>query len=121
MSVQLGENDYFVCFWNCEIPDEVNFLMILLRNTQWVIQYRFRYIKDNKIFGSADKRNFYKATVSLNMPLEEVLKACDAIWHELVKKGFQKAIRQKINGDIDKFVKVLKKYPDLFHLKKIPI
>ena len=119
MSFQLRENDYIVCFWHCEIPDDIDFLMILIRNTRWVIQYRFRYIKDSKIWGSTDKKSFYKGTAPLSTSLEKMLKACDTIWHILIKKGFQKAIRQTINGDMDKFTKVLKKYPDLFHWKKI--
>jgi len=74
--IELNEESYVVGFWFIQghLPGggpHVNFLACLLKEGEgWKLKYRFLYIKDDKIVGSADTFSNWSATLP-PMPEEE--------------------------------------------------
>jgi hypothetical protein len=117
MSFQFEENDFFVHFWFAEDIKGDNFLMFLRKTTEcWKIDYRFRYKRDAKIFDSGDIKSFYEVKVELAVPEEKLMAGCremgNAIFTHCIRR-FDKAI----DGNLDTLTKILKQYPDIFHMQ----
>lgn len=120
MSFKLDEKDHIVCFWMADDFDDNNFLMLLRRRDgHYVIDYRFRYVKDNRVFDSDDEKNFYQAKFKdLDVTETVAVETCQKMF-SVVGTGFSlRNICQRVDGGMDEFVEAMSKY-ECFHVKTL--
>lgn len=96
--MEFFKDDYILGFWvGGSEKFKSDFLMtVLKRKDEWLVEYRFRYHVDEKVFGSEDKKSFYgfkfkgeeeKLMVGLNQLLEYIKIKYDIEFYE-VRGGF---------------------------------
>ncbi len=64
MTICIQEGTYFHGIWVIDTPD-VNYMACLSKpdGGKWKFQYRFRYITDDKVWDSDDKKSWYSMTM----------------------------------------------------------
>ncbi len=64
MTIELTDDSYILGFWYCHDPLTQNDWMLCMQRSRktgkWHADYRFRYRQDDKIFGSEDKKSWYR-------------------------------------------------------------
>lgn len=111
MTIKIEKTDHVVHFWYAEDLDGNNFLMILCKKpTCWRLDWRFRYVKGEKVFGSKDKKVFYHALAGLQVPESQAIGEAQETF-ELTKEQFcMKRISQRVNGGPEVFHKIFNKF-----------
>lgn len=119
MSIKLDEKDFIIKFWRAE-SFKGNALMILLRRREGTmfIDCRVRQKKDDKIWNSIDEKVFYHWKVVQGTTEDEALKKCNDLWFETTRIFSCHCFSQVINGDVPKFIEMLKQYTTLYHEKR---
>lgn len=121
MTVELNEKDHIVCIWQADDLDGNNFLMLLRkRDGCYLIDYRFRYRRDEKVFDSKDEKSFYNCVCKPETTETEVFEACKHVFLLISERYCIHSFCQRVDGDLAKFEAVLKKY-ECFHIKTMPL
>ena len=103
--MEIRENDYILGTWFAEDYQGNNWLMTIKRDkndeVNWQGEYRFRYKVDNKIFNSADTKNFMAFEVKGSE--EEVLKKMEDL-AMIIKIKYKKRFKfVDVRGGVEKF------------------
>lgn len=87
--ITIEPDGFYVGMWQAAIKGG-DFMAVMYLNREekhWEALYRFRYHKDDKVFGSADSRNWYKITMS-DDTTDAKLRGIEAL-NSLVKIGME--------------------------------
>lgn len=117
MAIHIKKDDYISCFWIADDLDNNNFLMILRKSKgRWLLDCRFRYVKDEKVWDSADRKMFYQFKSNPGTSESEMLETCQEIFQITSKQYYMNSICQHVDGDGAKFLEAMDKY-EQFHSK----
>ena len=102
MTIRLDENDHVVCFWLADSLEDDNFLMLLrLRDGRYVVDYRFRYKRDDVAFDSKDEKHFFQATFNdPDVTEAKVVETCQEMFLVICAGYPLRNVCQRIDGDI---------------------
>jgi len=106
MSMSLEKDDYILGVW-CLAGAKANWLCIVVKRAdEWVIQYRFRYFRDDKAFDSQDKKSFFVARADGEKSESEIIESVDNIVSTMMDKGFGKTLERSMirSKDMDDFM-----------------
>lgn len=102
------ENDYIIGLWVAEDIVHNNFLMMLWeREDILMVEYRFRYLRDTKLWNSKDEKHFYKAEAVPGTSREEVLKSLCSMFKLVQTKYPLGPGYLPVEGDVEKLIEVL--------------
>jgi hypothetical protein len=106
--MEFQPDDYILAVWFAE-TDGGDFLMSVKKakgSDVWDGEYRYRYIKDDKIFDSEDEKSFYTMAIP-DKTEEEVESILDGMFDlmKLKYSGYNEKLT--IKGDINKFNKAM--------------
>lgn len=82
MTIEIEPGRYFSHFWfvSCDTKD---WLACLWREdapgSEWHLQYRFRYYRDDEVFDSEDEKSHYSATAPATLSEEFIVRNVDEI------------------------------------------
>lgn len=111
MTIRLEENDHVLYFWHATAINDDEFLMMLYeRDGRWTIDCRFRYIKDNE-------KSFYHVECKRDTSEETATELCRFVFEQTNETYCMNRVCQRIDGDLHKFIEVMKKY-DYFLVRK---
>lgn len=119
--MEIKPNDYILGMWFAEDMEGNNFLASVKKTTEkWECEYRFRYIKDDNIFDSKDEKSFYRFTVGIEAPEEQVKGAMEMLFKciKIKYNKFSEAVL--VQGNVDKFFKAVEGKP-WCNMKKMPL
>lgn len=89
MAIELKTGDYFLGCWTLHSPIRNWLAIIVKRDDRWLIQYRFRYFKDDKIgTDSKDERKFFAVSCDGDTPESKVIDNLRTIMATLKAAGF---------------------------------
>jgi len=119
--MKLEECDYILGCWFAENDKGDNWLMTIKRvkdkSKDWEMEYRFRYKKDDKIWGSSDKKNWYGGIIRNQSEKEIIDTATQA--HEIIKKRFSRVSKYvEVKGDLKRFAYLMAQ-EDWCNMKKL--
>ena len=118
--MELKENDYIVGVWF--LHNEISDIMITLikREEKWLLSVRLRFYRDDKVWGSEDKKKFFTLPVPSCLTEEKVIEDVK-ILAEAAEREFNYKIEYlEIKGDFNKFMFLMAEQP-WAHIKTIPI
>jgi hypothetical protein len=75
----------------------------LIPNEKYLLTYRFRYYKDDKVFDSEDTKNWYEGTVSGTR--NYVVQSFRQVANKLAAKAIEPLYELMNDGDLGAFVK----------------
>lgn len=86
--MRIGENDYVLGMWVIPSQDNTKDFMLtaVKRDDTWVVEYRFRYYMDKKVFGSSDRKSVYSFQVEGSAPESKVITLIDKLTGEVNKE-----------------------------------
>ena len=125
--IDLHDGDYILGMWVVEVIGNVNWCMhaVKRKSGEWDVGCRFRFIEDDKIFGSKDRKKFFTADVSLIKDDEGIEKFCDDQYQHYIKCVMLENPDEKIEcehleirGDITRFAEMLGS-SKFFHAKEL--
>lgn len=105
--MEMKEDDYILGVWFAEAPNNDNFMLTLKRDDSpknWIGEYRFRYLVDDKAFNSDDKKSFYGIKIkdkTENQVIKEMNKALKYVHKEKYTKRNEFV---EIKGGLEKFM-----------------
>ncbi len=121
MGFEFNEKSYISQFWVAADYNDNNFLMFLHKGEEkWIVDYRFRYVKDDKIWNSSDEKSFYRFGAPLTYSEDEMLEKLNQMF-ELISCRYQRAFSQQVRGGFDKCMEMMKRYPEIFHTKEMSV
>lgn len=107
--MEIKDTDYILCFAiGNSAPKRENgktsdfLLSCLKRDNEWLVEYRFRYHKDNKVFDSEDKKSFYNISL-IDKPEEYIISTLNQ-FIEVVRVKYPDTELTLVQGDTDKFM-----------------
>lgn len=111
--IEIKEGNYYVGIWFIGGQEKDWMLCLYREGDEWKIQYRWRYYKDQKAFGSKDEKSWYGFNVSVSSRTEkEMMGKIDVIAKKLaedMKSPLEIVMIQ--SGDIEFVTKVLTAQP----------
>lgn len=124
MTIEIDEKSYIVGFWFSVNPEtDNNWLACVIRDPEnprrykgW---YRFRYVKDSKVFDSDDEKSWMGFYTQEDEKEDTIIEIMDGLQHEL-KVGYPKTDRTIVKGGMKDFV-ALTKDKDWIHMKQVPL
>lgn len=122
MTIELNEKSYIVGMWFAANEETGgDWLACVVRNPEnpktykgW---YRFRYIRDSKIFDSEDEKSWYHFETGESEDDESIIKSMDKT-HLFISMKYPKKDRVIIQGDLNKLFE-LTKGKSWMHLKEV--
>lgn len=119
--MKLEQDDHIIGVWVAQDKVHNNFLMMLLRrDDQYICNYRFRYVRDDKIFDCNDERSCYGVTISATESKTEVLSKLHSIF-DVIKTHYPSAEYFQIEGSFSDFIDFARNHDLLFHVRKLPL
>jgi len=121
MSLELSEKT--VGIWAVDMMNGSDFLGAVWRESDnYVIEYRFRYYEDDKVFDSEDKKNWYRAEIPTDRASEEELidamkVVVEALWKKSGGKRYEILMG---SGGVEEMTSALKKWPSISMLTLTP-
>lgn len=117
-----GPGRYYVAMWFCNLPvggQGGDITALLWRKddepVKWTMQWRFRYYKSDKIWGSGDRKRWGYA--ELVGPESEVTAKAELTWASLAMHAGRKLHKLAIEGDSAAFFTAVKRdKPDWLHV-----
>ena len=118
--MEIRKDDHIIGTWFAEAPNGDDWLLtVLRRGEKYLGEYRFRYKRDGKIFGSKDKKSFY----SMKHPVEKFpdeeafIEKLNRIF-EIIKTRYSKFHKFiKVCGSFDRW-RYLMAQEDFAHIKR---
>ena len=115
MTIELDENIYIVGMWFSSDPISGNdWLATIIRDpdhpTRYKGSYRFRYIKDDKIFDSEDEKSWTDFTCEDNIPETQIIEGM-AYLQEAISAGYPDMDKIIVQDGIDKFFELAEGKP----------
>lgn len=106
--MEFKKDDYILAYWFAADKDGNDWMItVIKRDNEWIAEYRFRYRKDEKIFGSKDEKNYYSFKIPASEPENLVIEKINKIF-EIIKLRYSEcATFTEVKGDIDKFIYLL--------------
>jgi len=105
--MKLSEKDYVLCNWFCERESCDNWILtIVKRDKEWLGEYRFRYIVDDKHFeNSNDRISTYKFNRAESETSEEEMLRIGRELFKRIQEFYPKnPTEMLIKGSVDKFL-----------------
>ena len=101
MTIEIKKENYYSGLWRAELAGlhgEGDVLACLFKDNLgdgcWHLIYRFRYVKDDKIFDSADQKNWYHMKSNDGAPERET--EMEAVWGAIMEKGGEEGTLKNI-------------------------
>lgn len=110
MSIEINEKSYIVGFWFSWCPrTNNNWLACAIKDPdnpkKYKAWFRFRYIKDDKIWGGEDKKNWFTFTLQENQTDDDVINIMTLAQKE-IEAGYPEKDNVIVKGDIHKMMKL---------------
>jgi predicted RNase H-like HicB family nuclease len=93
--MEFKDGDYILGIWFMSNKGGNFILSVVKRNEKWIGEYRFRYFRDNKTFGSKDKKSFYSMELHEGSTEQEIMTGIDEVI-EGFGKSYQPDVVDKI-------------------------
>lgn len=106
-----------VAMWFARIEEDSDLvagLREVVENEKYELEYRFRYYKDDKIFGSDDVKNWYKGTVAGTR--NYALIGCRESFRLLTEAAGHRLYEVLNEGDLEAMLKKMEQIP-MVHMK----
>lgn len=121
--MEIKHNDYVLGFWTGHSEEfRADFLMtVLRRDGEWHGEYRFRYHRDEKVYGSADEKSFYnfKSRVDERDPDGEALLAnLERVLIPAIRVKYPDVRFNEVKGDGQRFMYVMA-LNEQSHIKRV--
>lgn len=119
--MDVNKDDYILGFWFAQASNGDNWTMTAKKHPtlpdHWLVEYRFRYKEDDKIFESKDTKSFYNKMVVGTE--EEVKHKLDDLFYTVITPRFNNRKEYiDVRGNQEKFIYLLAQ-ADYVHVKKV--
>lgn len=123
----LDPKAHYVAFWFTGDGRTRDWFAVLMRTSNLIgsleLRYRFRYYgESHSAFDSDDEKQYRRCTMPGKTEAEGVAIVDEMFENEIIGKGFGSEMRTRelVNGDIHKFIAILREQP-FAHVREEPI
>lgn len=87
--MEITDDDYFLGMWFCSAEGRYNWQCTVMKKKgkgDWIGEYRHRYIVDDKVFNSKDRKSFYTFSLPASETEENITKKVDELSKIVMEK-----------------------------------
>lgn len=112
MMIEFNEQSYIIGIWYSSDPiTGNNWLASAMRDPEnpdcYKGSYRFRYVKDNKIFDSQDEKRWMNFKCEKNLSEDEIIEIMEKLQNE-IEEGYPDKDKIIVQGDLKKLMNLSK-------------